>query len=204
MSYESAPSTILVASHCCLCGRALVDAVSVEAGIGPECRRRSGYAEAQGPIDTGDVVAALGVLADDARLPNLPESAIQAWLDGDARKVANVLVHRIACDPGTEQALKYANAIDGLGFYKLAARLSDRMAKVRITEEDGELTVKTPYNPEAVDVLRRVPGRRWDREAKVNRFPSSARRPLFAALRQAFPGTVAMGPRGLFLLTAAA
>lgn len=40
MSYESAPATELLATACACCGRALVDAESVEVGIGPECRKK--------------------------------------------------------------------------------------------------------------------------------------------------------------------
>lgn len=39
-SYENAPATKLLATACACCGRALVDAVSVESGIGPECRKK--------------------------------------------------------------------------------------------------------------------------------------------------------------------
>lgn len=40
MSHENAPATKLLATNCAACGRALVDAESVETGIGPECRKR--------------------------------------------------------------------------------------------------------------------------------------------------------------------
>lgn len=43
MSYESAPATLLVATHCAACSKPLVDAVSVETGIGPECRKKHGF-----------------------------------------------------------------------------------------------------------------------------------------------------------------
>lgn len=42
MSYENAPATTLLATNCACCGRALVDAKSVEAGIGPDCREKYG------------------------------------------------------------------------------------------------------------------------------------------------------------------
>lgn len=42
-NYEDAPATKLVATHCCCCGRALLDAESVEIGIGPVCREKYGY-----------------------------------------------------------------------------------------------------------------------------------------------------------------
>lgn len=38
-SFVNAPATKLLATACACCGRALVDAVSVETGIGPECRK---------------------------------------------------------------------------------------------------------------------------------------------------------------------
>ena len=43
MSYENAPATQMIASHCCVCNRPLVDSVSVELGIGPDCRKKHGY-----------------------------------------------------------------------------------------------------------------------------------------------------------------
>jgi len=43
MGYESLKSTQLLASHCAVCARPLRDAVSVELGIGPDCRRKHGY-----------------------------------------------------------------------------------------------------------------------------------------------------------------
>jgi hypothetical protein len=43
MTYESAPGTKMLATRCICCGRPLLDAVSVEVGIGPVCRKKSGY-----------------------------------------------------------------------------------------------------------------------------------------------------------------
>lgn len=43
MSYESATSTVLLASQCAVCSRPLVDSVSVETGMGPVCREKHGY-----------------------------------------------------------------------------------------------------------------------------------------------------------------
>lgn len=43
MGYEDAPATRMLATDCLLCGRPLVDALSVETGIGPICREKAGY-----------------------------------------------------------------------------------------------------------------------------------------------------------------
>lgn len=41
--YENAPATRMVATYCAVCSRPLVDAKSVELGIGPDCRRKYGF-----------------------------------------------------------------------------------------------------------------------------------------------------------------
>jgi len=43
MGYENATATKIMATHCCCCGKPLVDAKSVEIGIGPVCRKRYGF-----------------------------------------------------------------------------------------------------------------------------------------------------------------
>lgn len=40
MTYESAPATKLLATYCAACSRPLLDSVSVEIGMGPDCRQR--------------------------------------------------------------------------------------------------------------------------------------------------------------------
>ena len=42
MTYENAPSTKMMNTHCMACARPLVDAESVTAGLGPICRKRYG------------------------------------------------------------------------------------------------------------------------------------------------------------------
>jgi hypothetical protein len=41
-TYENAPATKMLNTHCCACGRPLVDAESVTAGLGPICRGKYG------------------------------------------------------------------------------------------------------------------------------------------------------------------
>jgi hypothetical protein len=67
MSYENARSTILLATHCLLCGRPLRDVKSVEIGIGPVCRSRAGYDQ---DMDEADRMAA-NKLVHEAALPGI-------------------------------------------------------------------------------------------------------------------------------------
>lgn len=73
-SYESAPATSLLSTTCAACGRPLLDAVSVECGLGPICREKNGYdahdehrAEANALVHA----VALGDVAKIARLEAL-------------------------------------------------------------------------------------------------------------------------------------
>jgi hypothetical protein len=113
-------------------------------------------------------------------------------------------VHRIAIAFGGDKAmvLPLINAIRELGFTKLAKILATRVTRIVIERVAGELVVKTPFSEASVALMRAVPGRRWDAQAKANRFPATSQRNLFAALLIAFPGEVASGPKGLFVLAA--
>lgn len=64
MGYENAPATKMLATHCAACNRPLVDAVSVEIGMGPDCREKHGYSD--GPIEAREQAnAAIHAIACD-------------------------------------------------------------------------------------------------------------------------------------------
>jgi hypothetical protein len=126
MSHENAPATKLLATNCACCGRALVDAVSVETGVGPDCREMHGYAEAQGDADWSRAVS-FGVLDANAY--------------ATARDAVNALVHMVARSAKTldrASAAAVFNTIDALGFSTLAERIAKRFhatLAARLTEE---------------------------------------------------------------------
>lgn len=201
MDYTNSPACELVASSCACCGRPLVDAVSVEAGVGPECREKHGFDEPQGAPNWAAFGEALSDLNSTAFVNEAFAVAVAAL---DARKVANMLVYRIAAEQSGADVNAYTNAIAWLGFSKLAERIAKRVAAVKITETaDGFIAVRGPYSERAIVELRRVPGRVWDKAAKVNRFPVESRGHLWAALRRAYPGATATGPKGVFVIVAA-
>lgn len=173
--YENAPACEMLATHCAACGRPLVDAVSVEANMGPVCREKYGVADGA----TDEQRAAANVIV--ARI---------------AREVSGMT---------DENVLELVAELRALGFVALADRVVARVVgapKVTITVEGPELVVATPcydVNGELVaDTFRTIDGRFWDRAAKVNRFPLRSKRALWAALRQCFPGVAAEGPKGRF------
>jgi hypothetical protein len=166
--YEMAPATLMLATHCACCGRALLDSVSVETGVGPECRRKHGY-----NVD----------------------------VDPDARAEANQLVHDIAVQQDGIEVARAAERLRVLGFVKLAGVVLKRCAPIRISYDgEGYVVVHSPYSEQATHAFRAIPGRRWDAEAKANVFPHYARAFVFRALLRAYPGQLAVGPKGVFEL----
>jgi hypothetical protein len=167
MGYETAPATQLLATHCAVCARPLVDAKSVEIGIGPDCRRKHGF----------DV--------------DVPE---------ESRVEANGLVYRIAAEQDGEGVGAMCDRLRVLGFEVLAARILARVAPVRIIDTGDAIELFAPYRPEAVEALRAVPGRRWNKERKVTVFPLGSRGALWKALQRGYAGLMATGPKGTFVI----
>lgn len=201
MSYETSPSALLVASQCACCGKTLSDAPSIESGMGPLCRKKHGYATPEGTADLTAALAAIG--------PHMTALALPVDATSDARRLANLLVHRIAVLQDGEVAAACVDGIRALGFETLGDRCAKRMTKIVVRVEDDEKTgdttivVKAPYSDGGA--LRSLPGRRWDGATKTTRIRvyrsmEGAKTALLAALAADFPGAWVDGPTGLFLL----
>lgn len=168
MSYENAPATQMIATHCCVCNRPLVDSVSVELGIGPECRKKHGFNLEVSPEAR---------LAANALVHKLAAS----W--------------NTSSEMDLMAALK---ELQGLGFLQLAATIARRLAAVTVTEADGVVTVDAAYSEKATAAFRKVPGRKWDATNKVNTFPESSKNILWGAIKHAYAGSIGVGPKGIF------
>jgi hypothetical protein len=171
MGYESAPATEMVATSCAVCARPLCDAVSVEMGIGPECRKKHGFLE---PVSE------------------------------EARAEANKLVYLIAAKQTGPEVVTAVARLKVLGFARLSERIVRLRVVVTITEAEDRIVVKAPYTEASVEAFRGVYGRRWDKDQKANTFPRERKAELFAALQRAFPGALAEGPKGPFVIPGAA
>lgn len=185
MSYENAPATVLIATHCICCGRPLVDAASVERGVGPECARKYGYDDAQGEPDW-DAVRRV--------LDGAPGISL-VYDEADPHKAANVLVHYVAACP-VDSSMPAVAAIDALGFKTLARTLAERMGAIVVDVEGDMLVIKAPFSEAFNVAMRRVPGARWNRERKARMVPVMQRMQLWSAIKAAFgPGTLVVGSR---------
>lgn len=191
--YENAPATIMLATNCAICSRPLVDSKSVDAGMGPECRKRHGYNE----VHDEDARAAANRIVHALALRRSDGSSIE----------------------GDWDALVAATALAGLGFRKLADVVAKRAATVRIVEDTGVcvngypvdhpqsgsavLRVWSPYNELANDAWRQLRAP-WDKEHKCRVVPAAKKRELFSLLVRFFADACAFGPKGAFRVEAGA
>lgn len=170
MSYETAPATRLLATHCIACGRPLVDAVSVNAGMGPDCREKYGY----------NIQAAPEARAEANKLVHALASADE--------------------EPSTAMVAGTIRRLFQLGFLTLGKKIGERFSAVDIEQSGSTLTVRFGWSPEAVKAIHTLPYKRWDPIGKAWEVRESDKRQLWAALRTVFAGCIGMGPKGPFVI----
>lgn len=122
----------------------------------------------------------------------------------DIRTEVNAIVYAIAARQDGPEVLSGLARLREIGFATLADRIEERLAPVIIEEQGDCYVVRAPYSEASVQAFRAVPGRRWDPREKANRFPLASRPALYGALRRAYPGHAARGPKGYFEIPAAA
>lgn len=165
-TYENAPTTKLLATACACCAKPLVDAKSVETGVGPECRKKHGF-------DKPDVLVDLAAACEIAAA--LPTEVASEVMTGAAttREIANRIVYRIAAEQEGKTVPALTSTLHALGFAKLAARIAKRITAISVEIAGSEVILTSPFSPEFIAASRSIPGRRWDGVTKTTRFPLS-------------------------------
>lgn len=174
MSYLNAPATRLLATNCCCCGRSLVDATSVELGIGPECRGgNNGHISNDQRELCNKLTHTAAIAAQEGNIETVRSCANQVELIG-LPELADKIRRR------------FVNA--------------ERQAKIIITQNGNTLSVQTPYKRSAgsdfTNAWRAIPGRRWFNGRNV--IPETSKRELWELLKRFFPGQYGKGPSGVF------
>lgn len=175
MSFAQAPATKLVATHCCVCARPLVDAESVDSGIGPVCAERTG----------------------------LMRASLSAEARAEANRIVHRLAI-LQCSPEAAPLLRRLREIGLVALAaRIETRFAD-LVSVRIERREQGLALRFrkidgPKFAALVQDLRKVPGRYFDQRAKVNTIPdvSASRSALRRVLAIHFPGALLAGPSGL-------
>jgi hypothetical protein len=186
MGHENSIQSRLLATHCVACGRRLTDAVSVEMGIGPECR--DGF---NGSFSEEQRAAANKIVFKAA-------IAAQSGAAEEVIAAANALRDLGFTDLAEKVGRRFVNATKNAARDGIIIALADAGARLLVT---------TPYRRGDSDAYtaawRAVPGRRWDHARKINIVPADARPAVWDLLRRFFPGKWATGPKGIFRIPAA-
>jgi len=175
-NYLNAPATKMLASHCVICGRALVDATSVELGVGPECRNwDNGGISDEVRVAANKLVFEASIAATSGQVSRVREIAVQIrdlGLGDLAEKVGR----------------RFVNA--------------ERNADIEVVVEGTTMKVMTPYRRGDAEAFtqawRSIPGRRWNRVEACNEVPVTSKTEVWALLQRFFPGKYGKGPKGLF------
>ena len=179
MSYVNAPATEMLASNCAFCARPLVDAQSVETGIGPICRKKWMVADA---------------VTDEARTEG--NKLIHTIAKLQTGKEVISAVARL-------KELGFAEVVK-----RINKRIKPkRKAMVVLSYEGERLHLVTPWSPsldfgEWLKAMRSVGGMRYEGKGQGNSFPKTARKAVYKLLCRFFPGIPATGPMGDFTIPA--
>lgn len=172
--YVNAPATKMLASNCVCCGRPLCDAISVQLGVGPECRK-----EDDGGI-SGDVRDQANALVFKAAI--MAQNGEVASVKAVAEEIRKLGLDKLADRVGK----RFRNA--------------DRYTEIVLTIEDGDYRVETPFRrgakEEFIAAWRQIPGRRFKNAA--NYVPVAQKQALWKLLQKFFGGKFGKGPKGLF------
>lgn len=184
--------------NCARCGKELTDPASIQHGWGPWCRDMANEAFAMTiPGDAETTLAHLaGVHFKAEALTEALEAINAEIVEGmasgrqDWRGVATVLIRLIAYSTySTKAAL--CNAVEALGYTTLAAVAREEASPsvAEVTVVSNRLVLKTKRNAAANNVIKAIPGRRFDPIAKVWSFPPTEFRAVLAVVSKYFPMT---------------
>jgi hypothetical protein len=152
MSYEDAPGTKMLATYCAACSRPLLDARSVETGMGPYCRAKytvSVELDDETREKANKLVHFIACAQDDSEEVRAALDELEAL--GCVTIVARIS-KRLYGDP------------------------------ISVYLDGDKLCVKSPYSGNFLDASKRIRSRRWDGSNKRTTFCPSDHEAVEAAL----------------------
>lgn len=181
-SYEDAPATDLVATHCCVCGRTLLEAESIKSGIGPICAERTGYGREGLASEVRSEVN--GIVYRLALLQKSPEAVtlLGRLRELDFGQIADRIEARLQSTVEIEVQRR------GDKFFVSLPKLDDRTFRTVLSD------------------LRGVPRRGFEPIEKLQTIPDEPRskRALWKVLQKHFPGRLMKSDKGLTVIPNAA
>jgi hypothetical protein len=196
--YKGRRNTLIfegVCSHCAHCGQPLTDAVSVERGIGPICSKK-GYAE--DPVQSDEIQA----LIDLAEFPALVDYITERYKPQGVRPMMNALVKICSLNRRSPVHPACCDAIESLGFARLASTLRESIAVVEIKdckEHPGNYHVwvkKSDWHWGWSNAIRSLTGAFISRQLKGTIVPMRHKRDLWEMMLKFYGGLCAKTPDG--------
>jgi hypothetical protein len=163
MRYELVFEGVCV--HCAHCGLALTDSESIERGLGPICSKK-GYMEEVEPKDSTEAMLAL------AEYPKLVDYLVNKYKDKGNRGLVNGLTRTASLNRRTPVHAACTDAIDALGYKKLASALRESISSIEIFDvkdnpNDYGLWIKrSDFSWDFYNKLRKLTGVRMVKHPK--------------------------------------
>lgn len=190
-----------ICSECAHCGHALTDSASIERGIGPVCSKKGYNEEPKEDIDEMQALIAL------AEYPELVEFLTEHYKPEGARGLMNGLVKICSLNRKHEAFGAMCEAIECLGYEKLASVLRESIAVVDVKEHKehpGYYLVwvkKADFTWSWNRALKAIPGWRYPRRGLRGILIPKAEGPrqlLWRAMKEHYEGLCVKTPNGCF------
>lgn len=159
-----------VCTHCAHCALKLTDAESVERGLGPVCSKKGYFEE---PKDADEMQAFI----DLAEYPELCEFLTKNYKPQGVRGLVNGLVRVCSLNRKSKVHKACTDAIQSLGYKKLASLLRESLCAVEIKESKdhpGSVEVwckKATWKYGFTNGLKEIPGAFFSRSLKATVVP---------------------------------
>lgn len=180
-----------VCSHCAHCAMMLTDSVSIERGLGPVCSKR-GYLE--DPTNPDEIQA----MIDLAEYPQLVEFLVAKYKPLGVRGLMNGLVKICSLNRRSPVHPACCDAIESLGFKKLASTLRDSLACIEVKEHDDKTfhlwVKKSEWNYSWSNDLRAIPGAYMSKQYKGWLVAKAQKHLLWALMLKHFENLCAKVP----------
>ena len=177
-----------VCSHCAHCAMQLTDSVSIERGLGPVCSKR-GYLE--DPTDPDEIQA----MIDLAEYPDLVNYLVEKYKPQGVRGLMNGLVKICSLNRKSPVHQACCDAVESLGYKKLASTLRESLAVIEIKEEDVNTynvwVKKSEWNYSWQIEVTRLPGAYKSFQKKGLLVPKKQKQMLWALMIKHFEGLCA-------------
>jgi hypothetical protein len=180
-----------VCTNCGHCALKLTDSVSIERGIGPVCSKK-GYFE--DPTDPDEMQA----MIDLAEYPDLVNFLVEKYKPQGVRGLMNGLVKICSLNRRSPVHQACCDAIESLGYKRLASTLRDSIAIIEVKEQDVNTyhvwVKKSEWHSGWSYDARAIPGAYYSKQEKGLLVPKNQKHLLWALILKHYEGLCAKVP----------